>query len=294
MKTEKAPLLPWKAPFGKHFEDAVGEACKSAAATRVARQLALAASTVRAIAPRHLEYRAAARKKPPLRQMSADEICLGRTRKFVAVGSNLATGEPRWFGAQRKKETLNGFFNRDLSAFQPSAVVAACVDLWEPFRRSIAERLPGCRIVYGKFYIRQHSGHAIEEARREKQQRNARFALNRRLPASATTPGPRFRWARARLSTDISKPCSSAVRGYRNLNYPPLKAQRLAAARTVLVAIQEAASNGYFHRFSSRSEIQAKSAFTCVSAMFYPLRRVCGEGCRTGSIGPVRTEEAGP
>ena len=32
---EKVPLLPSKAPFSKRFEDAVGQACESAAASRV-------------------------------------------------------------------------------------------------------------------------------------------------------------------------------------------------------------------------------------------------------------------
>src|SRR6266567_4047646 len=36
VKTEKVPLLPSKAPFSKRFESAVGQACESAAASRVA------------------------------------------------------------------------------------------------------------------------------------------------------------------------------------------------------------------------------------------------------------------
>jgi transposase len=50
VKTERVAQLPSKAPFSKRFEDAVGEACESAAARRVAKQVRLAASTVRAIA----------------------------------------------------------------------------------------------------------------------------------------------------------------------------------------------------------------------------------------------------
>lgn len=51
VKAEKVPLLLGKAPFSKRFEDAVGQACESSAASRVARQFGLAASTVRAIDP---------------------------------------------------------------------------------------------------------------------------------------------------------------------------------------------------------------------------------------------------
>ena len=39
VKVERVPLLPSKAPFSERFEDAVGQACESAAARKVARRL---------------------------------------------------------------------------------------------------------------------------------------------------------------------------------------------------------------------------------------------------------------
>ena len=56
----------------------------------------------------------AGRRKPALRQMGIDEIHLGKQQKFLTVVSNLATGEPLWFGRERKKETLDGFFREQL------------------------------------------------------------------------------------------------------------------------------------------------------------------------------------
>ena len=44
------------------------------------------------------------RRKPVLRQMGVDEIHLGKKQKFLTVVSNLETGEPLWFGRERKKE----------------------------------------------------------------------------------------------------------------------------------------------------------------------------------------------
>ena len=150
VKAEKVPLLPGKAPFSKRFEEAVGQACESAAASRVARQFGLPASTVRAIDQRYLARWAGTRRKPALRQMGVDEIFVGKKQKFITVVSNLETGEPLWFGSERKKETLDEFFSGRLSAFQRGAIRAACVDMWEPFRLSIEQWLPQCRIVYGR------------------------------------------------------------------------------------------------------------------------------------------------
>jgi transposase len=166
IKIEKVPQLPSKAPFSKRFEDAVGQACEGAAARQVALRFGLAASTVRNIDLRYLERWAASRRKPALARMGVDEIYLGKKQKFVTVVSNLDSGEPLWFGRERKKETLDAFFEGELSAGQRMRITAACVDMWEPFRLSIEQWAPNCKIVYDKFHIMQHANKAIDEVRR--------------------------------------------------------------------------------------------------------------------------------
>ncbi|HXB73387.1 MAG TPA: transposase, partial [Candidatus Acidoferrales bacterium] len=39
-----------------------------------------------------------------------DELYRGKKGKFLTVVCNLETGEPLWFGRERKKETLHDFF----------------------------------------------------------------------------------------------------------------------------------------------------------------------------------------
>src|SRR2546426_12650858 len=98
--------------------------------------------------------------------MGVDEIYLGKKQKFLTVVSNLETGEPLWFGRERKKETLDEFFRSQLRSRQRKRIEAACVDMWEPFRLSIEQWAPHCRIVYDKFHIMQHANDAIDEVRR--------------------------------------------------------------------------------------------------------------------------------
>ena len=324
VKSEKVPLLPSKAPFSKRFEDAVGLACESAAARRVAQQFGLSASTVRAIDLRYLERWSQSRRKPALRKMGVDEIYLGKKQKFLTVVSNLETVEPLWFGQDRKKETLDEFLENGLSPFQRGAVQAACVDMWDPFRQSIEQWLPKCKIIYDKFHIMQHAGAAVDEVRRaeffrkggaaravvkgkrwlllsrwvnlntqKKRQLNALFALNRRVMKayllkesldrlwSYTYEGSMLRYLKSwidQLRWQRLKPmekladmllnhldgilnyCRTKVplgmveavngnikallrrgRGYRNLRYLLLKAQRTAATRTEFVAFKKAA-----------------------------------------------------
>jgi transposase len=53
-----------------------------------------------------------------------------------------------------------------LSAGQRMRITAACVDMWEPYRLSIEQWAPNCRIVYDKFHVMQHANKAIDEVRR--------------------------------------------------------------------------------------------------------------------------------
>jgi transposase len=166
VRVEKIEQLPSNAPFSKRFEEIVGEACESAAASQVARRFHLAETTVRAIDLRYLERWDQRRRKPALKQMGVDEIYRGKNGKFLTVVSNLETGEPLWFGKERKKETLDEYFKTQLSRGQRKRIVAAGVDMWEPFRLSIEEWAPTCRIVYDKFHIIQHANDAVDEVRR--------------------------------------------------------------------------------------------------------------------------------
>jgi transposase len=324
LKAEKVPQLPSKAPFSKRFEDAVGQACENAAARRVAKQFGLAESTVRGIDLRYLERWAASRRKPALRQMGVDEIHLGKKQKFLTVVSNLDTCEPLWFGRERKKETLDEFFQTELSPGQRMRVTAACVDMWEPYRLSIEQHAPNCRIVYDKFHVLQHANRAVDEVRRaeffrkggrmrglvkgkrwllltrwvnlsgpKRQELNTLFSINRRLLKAYLLKESlerlwfyryegamlrylqkwidQLRWQRlrpfeklARMLLDhldgILNYCRTKVplgvveavngnikallrrgRGYKNLRYLLLKAQRLAATRTQFLVLQKAA-----------------------------------------------------
>lgn len=324
VKREKVLQLPTKAPFSKRLEDAVGLACESAAARQVARQFCLSASTVRRIDLRYLERWDAGRRKPALRQMGVDEIHLGKQQRFLTVVCNLETSEPLWFGRERKKETLDEFFRSELSARQRRRIEAACVDMWEPYRLSLAQWAPNCRIVYDKFHIMQHANDAVDEVRRaeffrkggrmrglvkgkrwlllsrwvhldtgKKRQLNKLFALNRRVMKAYLLKESldrlwsyhyegamlrylqnwidQLRWQRleplrklALMLLDhldgILNYCRTKVplgvveavngniksllrrgRGYQNLRYLLLKAQRIAVTNTELVVLRKAA-----------------------------------------------------
>src|SRR5229473_3605268 len=98
--------------------------------------------------------------------MGVDEIYKGKKDKFLTVVYNLENGEPLWFGKERKKETLDEFFGTELSSRQRKGIEAVSVDMWEPFRLSLEQWAPQCKIVYDKFHVLQHANDAVDEVRR--------------------------------------------------------------------------------------------------------------------------------
>jgi transposase len=251
-------------------------------------------------------------------------IYFGKQMKFITVVSNLDTGEPLWFGQDRKQETLDEFFRTQLSTTQRKRVEAACVDMWRPFTNSITQWAPNCRIVYDKFHVLQHANKAIDEVRRaeffrkggrmrgvvkgkrwllltrwmnlnsqKRQQLNELFALNRRVMKAYLLKESlerlwtyryegamlrylqswidQLRWQRLKPFQDLAfmlldhldgilNYCRTKVpfgvveaingniktllrrgRGYKNLGYLLLKAQRMAVTKTEFIVLQKAA-----------------------------------------------------
>jgi Transposase len=67
--------------------------------------IAKPASLVHSLTGANTGGAAASTVRAALRQMGVDEIHIGKKQKFLTVVCNLETGEPLWFGRERKKET---------------------------------------------------------------------------------------------------------------------------------------------------------------------------------------------
>ena len=40
------------------------------------------------------------------------------------------------------------------------------MDMWEPFRRSIEQWVPGCKVIYDKFHVLGHANDAVDAVRK--------------------------------------------------------------------------------------------------------------------------------
>ncbi len=263
VKAERVELLPSKAPYSKRFEDAVGQACESAAARQVARHVGLAESTVRAIDLRYLERCEARRRKPPLRQIGVDEIYRGKKDKFLTVVCNLETGEPLWFGQERKKETLDDFFRNQLVSRQRKRIEAEkwlLLSRWKNLTQAHRGELNGLfqlnRRVFKAYLLKEslerlwnyryegamlnYLGKWIDQLRWQRLKPFEKLAemLLKHLDGIVNYCRTKVRFGVVEAVNGNIRMLINRGRGYKNLRYLLLKAKRLAVTNVEFIAVR--------------------------------------------------------
>jgi hypothetical protein len=223
LKVEEVPQMPGKAPFSKDFEDAVGLACESAAPWQVARQFGLAASTIRAIDLRYLElgeeaapeckivfdkFHVMQHANEPVDEVRRAEVFRkGGRRRGVVKGKRwlLLT---RWVNLDGKKQSLDR--------------------LWTYIYEAAARR-----------YL--HSWIDQLKWQRRKPFQDLALMLLRHQEGLLNYCRTKVPFGVVEAVNGNIKPLIRQGRGYRNLRYLPLKAQRTAALRLEVVVLRGAA-----------------------------------------------------
>ncbi len=130
------------------------------------------------------------RAKPPvaLRVMGVDEKAVGHGHQYATIVYNLEKGTVGWVGEDRRKETLDRFF-QSLSAEQRTGIEAVGLDMWGPFIASIGEHVPEAdgKLVFDPFHIVGHMNEAVNDVRKRE---------HRPLSEEGKSPlvGTRFWW----------------------------------------------------------------------------------------------------
>jgi transposase len=129
-------------------------------------------ATVRRCQDAAIERWERTRPQVPLQQVGVDEKYLGRrndrSEKFITIVSNLATGEPIWFGDGRREDTLASWLGT-LDKTQKSGIQLFAMDMFEAFRNAVRNDLDlkHAAIVHDPFHVMKRAGEAVDEVRRQ-------------------------------------------------------------------------------------------------------------------------------
>lgn len=163
---------------------AVAVLARKADLSTVAGHYALNWKTVASILGRAVQWGLARRRRRPLRTLGIDEVSRKKGHRYLTLVYDLARGELVWAGKDRKRETLEAFFD-DLGDRRSGNIEAVCMDMWRPYRQVVEDRAPQATICFDRFHVVRHLNAAVDEVRR---------SLMRKLagPAKYLVKGTRF------------------------------------------------------------------------------------------------------
>jgi transposase len=172
VKTETLTWLQECGRFTKRFEAKVGRMARQMPLTEVAELNQISWDQAWRM---ELEYmRDLVKKHPPafkIRVIGIDEISIRKGQTYRVVVADLDEQRPIWIGGvNRKTEDLDLFFT-EIGEERSKNIKLAVMDMWKAFRKSTAKNAPNARVVFDKFHVLQHLGHALDEVRRQEYKR---------------------------------------------------------------------------------------------------------------------------
>ncbi len=100
-----------------------------------------------------------------LEAILVDEKSIGRRHHYITVVINARNGEVLHLAEGKRKESLQGFFEK-LSEKQKASIRAVGIDRAGAYKAVIKKELPGADIVYDKFHLISNYNEVIDKLRR--------------------------------------------------------------------------------------------------------------------------------
>lgn len=106
------------------------------------------------------------RDKGQVLHIGIDEISRRKGHIYQTQVYDLDRKVLLWSGEGRTEATLHRFFD-EYGEAHLQQVTAVCCDMWDPYTKVIAERLPHALLVFDKFHLVRHLHNAVDEVRRK-------------------------------------------------------------------------------------------------------------------------------
>jgi transposase len=165
--------VPWGEPgsrFTAAFEALAIGWLLEANVSAVARRLRLSWDQVDGIMQRAVQRGLERRAELAPTRIGVDETSFQKRHEYVTVVTDLVSGDVMYVADDRKKESLQGFFD----LFWPGELLrveAVSMDMWQPYISVVEWNLHRAeeKICFDKFHIAKHLGDAVNKVRRQEQ-----------------------------------------------------------------------------------------------------------------------------
>ena len=103
-----------------------------------------------------------------IKAIGVDEIQFKKGQKYLTLVYQIDAGHRRllWMGKERTMKYFNGFFDM-LGTDRCAAINFVCSDMWKPYLKVIAKRVPEALSILDRFHIVAYLTKAVDNTRRD-------------------------------------------------------------------------------------------------------------------------------
>lgn len=162
--------IPWAAPYSRvtyRLEWRLCGLCQIMTQKAAAKLLGMAPSTLSDILHRVISRTRTGHKIRGLATMGVDEISFHKGRKFATIVYDLDTSKVLWVGKGKGRETIDKFFDTELSDYQKSRIRWASCDMSQAYTQAIKDHCPNASLVIDRFHVVKALNAAVDEVRKE-------------------------------------------------------------------------------------------------------------------------------
>jgi transposase len=162
--------IPWAETYARityRFEYLMLVYCQMMTQKSAARILHAPTSTLSDMLHRVINRLRDGHRVRGLKSIGIDEISYCKGHKYATIVYDLERSCVIWVGQGKGRETIDDFFNNNLSAFQKSKIEWASCDMSRTYIGAIEDHCPNATLVLDRFHIAKALNEAVDEVRKE-------------------------------------------------------------------------------------------------------------------------------
>lgn len=160
--------LDFVEPYSRHtkrFEEKVVILCRTMTIKDAANEMRIGWEVAKNIDKKEAKKYMAILSEISPKRIGMDEIAYQKGHKYLTVVRDVDLAKVIWVGKDRKKETVDKFF-QELGKEKCEKIELAVMDMHEPFIASVKENTKA-EIVFDKFHVAKHVNEALDNVRKQ-------------------------------------------------------------------------------------------------------------------------------
>lgn len=162
--------IPWAAPYSRithRFEYVMLHLCQDMTQKAAAQLLGVSQSSLSDLLHRSIKRRRDGHRIRGLKNIGVDEISFKKRHKYATLVYDLDQSKVIWIGQGKGRQTIDQFFDSQLSAYQKEQIQAACCDMSQAYIGAVTEHCPNATLVIDRFHIVKALNEAVDEVRKQ-------------------------------------------------------------------------------------------------------------------------------